>query len=338
MLNCKVFGIMKSFIDQLTYVALALLLAACDKSVELPKGSSPEIMLSADVVSMDRTRATEANVYTGTSTAGMEATVWFSRRCGVYEDNGTPTAPTFLPFRANIKYDSGNPTTVYVNPENKSHALTYPINDPVNNDVYCVGLYPQSGWSSADGTSATHPIDGSVDLMFADQIVGSWEAPFTTQQYKHLLTWVKFEAEASDIKAIDDWGAVTKVTVVSSNGVTITFPTTDGGESTIAYSASTAEIDALGGSTMPLSINLQSLGSLLCAPSSTMKLKIATENIAEKEIEVALKDENGNLITSAEQTAGKLFIINIYFNKFNHIEASCNLVPWNEQNVDLGGE
>lgn len=318
---------------------LGVVLVACHKSddtnFDLPADHNVQIALQAGVISMDSTRSLEANVYTGTSAAGMEAAVWFSRVCGVYEQNDAPQAPTFLPYRANVKYEGGSPTTVYVDPANKSQALAYPINDPVSNSVYCVGLYPDSGWASTDNRSVTHPIDGSVDLMFADQITGSWEYPFPSQQYRHLLTWIKLEAEVSDQKAIEDWGNVTKASIESSNGVTITFPTTEGGKSLIEYATSTTEIDALGAVSLPLSINSQDLGSLLCAPATRMKLKIATENVAEREVEVVLLDENGDEITSKEQTMGKLFIINIYFNKFNHIEASCNLVPWNEQEVDL---
>lgn len=338
MSNCKFCMIMNNNICRLAQVVLALFFVACDKNVEMPNVTSREIVLSAGVVSMDNTRVAEANVYYGTSAAGMEANVWFSRTCGVYEDNDSPVAPTFLPYRANVKYDSGNPTTVYVDPENKSQALTYPINDPVSNNVYCVGMYPQTGWSSADGRSVSHSINGTVDLMYAEQEVGSWNTPFGTQKYKHLLSWVKIEVEVPDQKAIDDWGALTKVAIESSNGVTITFPTTIGSESTIAYSDTKCDIDVLGGSSLPLTITSQSLDSMLCAPTTTVKLKIKTENVVERVVDVALLDENNDPITSLEQTVGKLFIINLYFNKFNHIEASCNLVPWSEQDVDLIGK
>lgn len=323
----------------LAIAIVALSLVACDKSnhgrVDVPTEGSPVITLSAGVVSMDNTRAFDANVYTGTSAAGMEAAVWFSKVCGVYEDNPTPQAPTYLPYHSIVKYESGSPTTVYVDPENKNFPLTYPINDAVGNSAYCVGLYPATGWTTGDGKSAYHPIDGSVDIMFADQIVGSWDTPFATQSYKHLLSWLKLEVKVADVSAIDQWGAVTKLSVESSDGVTITFPTTLDAYSTIEYAATTTEIDALRVAQLPLTVTAQSVGSLLCAPSSTIKLKIKTEKSDEMTIDVALSDANGNSITSAEQTASKLFIINIYFNTLNNIEATCSLIPWNEQNVDL---
>lgn len=333
---------MNSKIYFLASIVLALSLVSCDKDhgakVDMPAIKESVISLNAGIASMDSTRAMEADVYTGTSAAGMEAAVWFSRECGVYEYNDAPQAPTFLPYRANVKYENGSPTTVYVDPTNKNNPLTYPINDAAGNEVYCVGLYPNSGWVCADGKSVSHAIDGATDIMFADQIVGSWETPFATQEYKHLLMWVKVEAEVVDQMAIHQWGALENVSIESSNSVAITFPTS-GVNSTIEYAEEKVEINALGSVTsLPLTSTSQMLGSLLCAPTAKVKLKVKTENAEERVIEVALNDLNGNVITSPEQTVGKLFIINLYFNAFHNIEATCNLVPWNEQNVDLVGK
>lgn len=334
---------MNSKIYFLASIVLALSLVSCDNdhgaNVDMPAIKESVISLNAGIASMDSTRAMEADVYTGTSAAGMEAAVWFSRECGVYEYNDAPQAPTFLPYRANVKYDNGSPTTVYVDPTNKNNPLTYPINDAAGNEVYCVGLYPNSGWECADGKSVSHAIDGATDIMFADQIVGSWETPFATQEYKHLLMWVKVEAEVVDQMAIHQWGALEDVTIESSNGVSITFPTSGIANSTIEYAEDKIEINVLGSAaSLPLTSTSQMLGSLLCAPMSKIKLKVKTANIEEKIIEVALNDLSGNVITSPAQTVGKLFIINLYFNAFHNIEATCNLVPWNEQNVDLVGK
>lgn len=339
-MNCNYSKTMTNKISFLTQVLVALSLVSCNKGLDIqpdiPNDGEQTITLSADVRSMARTRVVDADVFTGTSADGMEATVWFSKECGVFEDNDNPQAPTFVPYRSLVKYDSGSPTTVYVDPQNKNFPLTYPINDAVSNDVYCVGLYPTSGWESADGTEATHAIDGKTDIMFADQIVGSWEKPFATQQYKHLLTWLKVEVKVAEVNAIEQWGAIEKLSVETSNSLTITFPTTSAGSSTVEYSTSKSEIDLLGGgSSLPLTITAQQVGSMLCAPSTSIRLKIGTEKVDEKIVDVVLRDTNGNSITSIEQTVGKLFIINIYFDTLNNIEATCSLIPWNEQNVDL---
>ena len=328
---------MKGKIYSLALVVLSLCLVACDKDTPVPITEGSPIFLSADVVSMDSTRAMEADVYTGTSVAGMQADVWFSRQIGVYPDNATPTAPTFLPYRAKVTYDEANPTTVYVDPVNKSNPLSYPIS--VGENVYCVGFYPYGSWQSADGKSATHIIDGVTDVMFADQIVGSWETPFGSQRYKHLLTWLKIEAEVADVVAIGQWGAVTKIGVETPMGVTVTFPTSVGVASTISYSAEKSEINALGSvPEVPLKVTAQEVGSLLCAPQASITLKVATTEMAERSIVVPLYDRDNNLITSPQQTVGKLIIINLYFTAFNNIEATCSLVPWNERNADIVGE
>lgn len=314
------------------YIFVALLMTtvvACE--IVGPDVERGAISLIADVDSHDSSPMVRGSVYTGTSAVGMTASVWFSTTSGQYIDNQTPVAPTFLPYRATVKYES-NPTTVYVNPATMENPLSYPTS---GDDVYCVGLYPQAGWSSSDGKSVTHTIDGTTDLMFAEQISGSWQTPFTNQTYKHLLTWLKFEVRVTTSEAIRQWGTLKKMSIINShNTVDITFPQTPGNKSVIDFVGAEQELIVMSGE-QDLTITAENVGWLLCSPCTEFKLKITTSEVENKEVMVSLYDMEGNKITDSQDAVGKLFIINLYFKSFNDIDATCSLIPWNEQNVDL---
>jgi hypothetical protein len=109
--------------------------------------------------------------------------------------------------------------------------------------------------------------------------------------------------------------------------------------STITYTGDSESLDAFTDATgLALSVTPMDLGGdLLCAPSKEVTLSIKTTT-AERTITVPLKDVNGNVLTDADylsKAVGKLFIVNLYFAPFKDIDATCSLIPWNEQNVDL---
>lgn len=339
-------------------ILFTLSITACEKSVDLPTTENYPIALVADVVSVNASRANEDDdyfIYKGTSAHDMTADVWFSTTKGKYPKNDAPQAPTFLPYHAKVTYDGGTPTTVYVNPDNRVNPLSYPLPDDTGNklDVYCVGLYPSGEWNFHKNdninneSTATHTITGKADIMFAEQLKGSWGEPFTTQTYQHLLTWLKFEIRATDVEAIEQWGNIKKISVMDvRDKVVITFPTNtavDNENSKLEYIDSDNkenEIKVKEDNT-PLTVTAQDFGSVLCAPSATIKLAIETEKKGTRTIEnIKLYDEQGAEITTTnyiKKTTGRLFIINLYFNKFNDIDASCSLIPWNEQDVNING-
>lgn len=303
---------------------LSILFSSCVKTDDITETDA--ICLRADVTSMAITRSAGDYAYTGTSVAGMEAEVWFSNESGRYPANGSQTAPTFIPYRAKVKYEDAHPTTVYVNPESKTDALSYPVNgDP----VYCVGLYPAGNWTSPDGTKAIHPIDGRSDIMYAPQLSGTWQNPLPVQHYFHKLTWLKVEGRATDPDAIDNWGKIQRISIVNrSSNIEITV--SDGA---VNFTGDKKELAALETAT-GLSVTVQDMGSLLCMPDTDYELKIVTEK-STKTLSVTLKDESGKGLTSASEAMGKLFIINLYFTPVNEINASCVLIPWFEQEVEL---
>lgn len=319
-------------------IVAVLLFVSCNNDIETFPFDNHEISLSATVADMAVTRAGYAGngngVYTGESATNLKAAIWFSNTIGEFPQNNAPSAPTYIPCRTSITYGA-NPIPVY--PINMSQPLTYPVGtspDP----VYCVGLHPADGWESENGNIATRDIDGNSDIMLAEQIMGKWDSPLATQQYKHLLTWLDLEMRATSAEAIEQWGKVKKVSVISPNSeVQIQFSKSADangniGNSTISYIGSEKELVALDDdSGVKLDFAYKNAGSLLCAPAKSYKLHIVTEHRT-KDVEVTLKTEDYNDITDAK---GKLFIINLYFTPYNDIDATCSLVPWNEQNIDI---
>lgn len=303
---------------------LSILFSSCVKTEDITDADA--VCLRADVTSLAMTRSADDFVYTGTSAAGMEAEVWFSNESGIYPANGSPVAPTFIPYRAKVKYEDANPTTVYVNPESKTDALSYPVN---GEPVYCVGLYPAGKWTSPDGTKAIHPIDGRSDIMYASQLSGTWQNPLPIQHYFHKLTWLKVEGRATDPDAIDNWGKILSISIVNPcSNIEITL--SDGAVNFTGEKKDLVALDTATG----LSVTVRDMGSLICTPDTEYEMKIVTEK-STKTVSVTLKDESGKDLTAAGEAMGKLFIINLYFTPFNEINASCVLIPWFEQEVEL---
>lgn len=298
-------------------LGVALIWASCSEQVlDMP---DLRVALDAEVQEMvqQESRAVSGvDIYTGTSGAGMKAAVWFSDTDGVYPES-SPASPTFLPYRANLTYDEGA-TIVYTQPETSEDPVSYVVEG--EDRVYCVGLYPQSGWTANDEkTVATHVVDGKQDLMFAVQQSGSMSDKIGKQTYRHLLPWVKFTVRATDPEAASDWGKVKNIQLVNAKGsVSITLGT---GE--VTYSSSSEDVEVLD-APLDLTVAIQDIGSALCMPSDGYGLNIVTD-----------KGEVKTLSLNLDFEAGKLYLVNLYFNPHNDINAVCSLVPWNEENVEL---
>lgn len=327
------------------YIYLLLTVCVISACTESFDGRAYEdIVLSAKVDAGIVSRNIVSKIYKGESVANMEATVWFSTEKGIYPKNDSPVPPTYLPYRANVKYAESGPTTIPIG--NTENVLAYPVDDDPDTPegVYCVGFYPQSGWDTeklGDGTTddkvAIHDINGSEDLMFAEQQYGTWENPFEVQTYYHLLTWVTIVARATAPDAIDSWGNIESLSIVSPHSkVRITLDKTIAG-SAVEYIEGEADIPVINTST-PLSVLATPLGDVLCAPAISYQLEITTSNGGKKGLSIPLEDENGIALSNENYAIGKQFIINLYFNSFNEINAMCSLIPWNEENIDLNGQ
>lgn len=315
---------------RISAIIFAILLVASCNDDKAPTMRDNSIGLNADIIAQQETRSGSLDIHKGTSTEGMTAGVWFSTTNGKYDT--TDPLLISLPFHSTIEYNGGEtPTTPYYDPDSKKNPLCYPTD---NTSVYCVGLYPTSGWewtTTADYTVARHTVNGKQDIMFAKQISGTWNNPFPRQQYKHLLMWIDVEMRATDHDAIRNWGKINTITIKSpSNKVAINLKS---GE--VDYNAGNAENIVISDTPTELETTIKSIGtSTLCIPQKEITLIIESDNFS-KEVNVNLVDAGGNLLDNDAAAAGKLFIINLYFNTFNEIYANCSLIPWNEQEIEL---
>ena len=322
--------------------------SGCTPSLE-PQGRAIALRVCMEDISADNNLLTKADVaarpFTGTPSVGneLETALWFSITKGSYSHN--PQAPTFLPCATSATYSSQTPVDIRTS---GGELLQYPIPEGgTSQEVYCVGFYPSTGWGELTDTpvtSATHKIDGSEDLMFADQMAGSYSENFQPQTYEHILTWVKINMSATSLKAASVWGAVESLEIDSPNdGVTISFPATDGQSSTIEYTGNKATFSvSLPTDDRNLKITTRTFGQVFCAPPEVVdgkhgyRLRVKTENLPQKEVFVELKKEdNITPVENAEYAIGKLFVINLRFNDIAVVEGVCTLKQWDDQSSDI---
>ena len=331
---------MKLKVDCIICVMLAIFVSACSND-GVNVANNQDIALRAAVVDIESSAVGRAVVsatdkeyrgYVPTSENPLDAKVLFSLTSGDYHHTTTPVAPTFLPCHTTIKYINGLMTIPDPYNGMALNTLRYPT---TNSTVYCVGLYPIADWTIADdgsgGTTLSHDIIGNEDLMFAPQITGSWNSHFGAQNYSHLLSWVKVIVCATDQEASDSWGRITQLSLSSASKVEIGL---SGGAAVIDYTGSTY-IDMID-NTNPaaLKITNQELGNVFCSPTTNFTINVATEyKTSTRSVIISIpKDINGNAITNP---AGRLFILTLYFNKFDIITGVCTLSAWNSVNENL---
>ena len=345
----------------------ALLLCGCAPSFE-PQGRSIALAVSFGEVVSDNELQTKAETqngsgvkaipFAGTPSADnrLNTALWFSTELGKYSHN--PTAPTYLPCATTFEYTSSTSTDIKTTADD---ILQYPI--PVNGvsqNVYCVGFYPSDNWgapiSSDPVSSASHVINGSEDLMFAEQIVGNYSVSFKTQTYNHLLTWVKINLSAKSLAATKVWGDIESLTIVSPNRqVNVTFPTTESGTSTVRYSENSVPFPLALPDNKALNLTTRTFAQAFCSPPAPAAknaggiyeyvessgafgyiVRVKATNLPEKEVFVKLmKEDNITPIPNAEYAKGKLFVINLHFNDVPVVEGVCTLKQWDDQSSDI---
>ena len=326
----------------LTYIsaiAAAFLLLSCTKSTSPDR--SNEFALSAVVGELGVEVKSSAVPFEGiSSTTPLKAKLLCSFDKGKYTH--APLSPWYVPCFTDVSFESEDVTFIKYD----SNSLTYPtpgdkVGDQTGN-IYCIGLYDgkeESEWRIQE-TFAMHTIDGSADLMFADQIASSWNSTSTPiQQYTHLQTWIKILASASTNDAAAQWGKITKVTIKSSIAVTISFPSGVTETSEISYSPLEQDIavyqDDLVGK--DLSITTTEIGSVFISPSTSLSVTVHTKEFPDGMTvnNIKLYDLQHNEITDISKIRGYLFVLNLNFTPLSIIEGICTLNYWNDQDEDI---
>ena len=321
-----------------------LLLFSCNRITSYE--GDERIAMSAIVNDMGGVESKAADPFEGiTSNKNLKAKVLFSFESGKYIN--AATYPWYIPSHTEVEYSGSDLTFIKYKENNVIYPTSTDIAQGHSETVYSVGLYPATDdWTfEEDGTSASHPIDGSVDIMFADQISGTWADPFTVQEYSHLQTWIRVLASANTIDAGAQWGKIQKVTIKSSKSIAITFPE-ENATSTVRYSDTLTDIvvydkdtDSENPDGRSLSITTSPIGEVFVSPQATLTVTVYTTTFPEgKTVEIKLHDiSNKEIPESAisEKVTGHLFVLNLNFNPLSIIEGTCTLQYWNDQDEDI---
>lgn len=319
-----------------------LLLFSCNRITSYE--GDERIAMSAIVNDMGGVESKAADPFEGiTSNKNLKAKVLFSFESGKYIN--AATYPWYIPSHTEVEYSGSDLTFIKYKENNVIYPTSTDIAQGHSETVYSVGLYPATDdWTfEEDGTSASHPIDGSADIMFADQISGTWTKPLTVQEYSHLQTWIRVLASANTIDAGAQWGEIEKVTIKSSDKVNIEFPASIGSKSTITYSDNKTDIVVYekknGSDGLDLSITTSPIGEVFVSPQATLTVTVHTATFTEgKTIEIQLRDLKNNIINESEvdtKVKGHLFVLNLNFNPLSIIEGICTLQYWNDQDEDI---
>ena len=339
-----------------SYIILVttLTLAACSNQTPYDHGNEPianNIALRATVEEIEVATRSEVTPFTGrvSSANPLNAEVWFSFDANTYDN--APQSPTWLPIHSTINFrgEVVDPKP-YTDASDEEHPLKYPTGTDSDKKVYCVGLAPVSvdgsRWESTDNKVATRPINGKEDLMFAPRIEGTWRQRFEIQQYEHLLTWVKINIIATSTEAIESWGKVKRIAIISNDGVEVTL-----GSDVIDYTDTFTELEVIS-TTEPavdLSTVITPIGSTLSSPPTSTttldnddntlayRVKVTTELGGDKEISVGITDFEDNAISTADRTVtcGKLYILELRFNEYDIVNGVCTLNSWQNQNENI---
>ncbi|MBQ5750496.1 MAG: hypothetical protein IIV86_04130 [Bacteroidaceae bacterium] len=335
------------------YIAtlLCLTLASClEKGDVLSSDDNREISVSAVVDEIKNIAVrSEEGAYIGTVPSAinnLEAAVWFSLQSGYYPEElpadasaemKALSAETNVPIHGEINYKSGTATF----PESDSEASQpkYPTTD---HPVYCVGLYPQDNWTvSADGTKATHALTGTEDIMFAPEISGKWNRHFTTQRFRHMLTWIKVCVCTTTTEASNYWGKLKKIIlkdVPDYLSIDLSIPESDSfaTEDVSMFSATTSDkVIMQSAEGLKMDIITQDVASVFCKPQRSYTLTIECENATTKDIPITLSVLEGEDASLLDYPSGLQYLLILYFHPFNVVEGVCTLNAWNAQNEDL---
>lgn len=324
-----------SRLNKIVALTIGALLTAC--SANGPDDDTPydgRIAIGAGIETMDgivsgrASDAVQASVVTDFShERPLEAAVWFS---GVKDEfrTGPQDDYTHLPAHIEMTFkERSKPAFACYDVANDIY-LRYKSSDSADK-VYCVGLYPATGWDETSSTVTSHAITGSEDLMFAKQIEGDWSSRFGDGlNFEHLLTWVTVVVLSTSHEAIDQWGDITRLEIVSQPTVSVSLA--DGRVEFSGYDKNILICDT----PMPLYITGHEIATVLCSPKTEYKLQLTTERFGLQTISVPINDPDGNPITDASKLIGKNIVITLYFGNVL-VDGRCTLSDWIDEDEEL---
>lgn len=234
----------------------------------------------------------------------------------------------------------------------------YPSKENTQSKVYFVGMHPQ-GWETVNENcdSATYTFTGKEDVMFAPRISGSYgentgeeDKPWPTFEFKHLLTWLRFEIMAESEAVSNAWGYLESIKIKSPNKVTVNLTKDDFVENEVVkfgdnlaelelYSADNQVFPKDDTQSLPYTEDKVEEAYVLCAPVearvrdeqsgdliSEYTLLIKTTKRPEKEIQLDLKKAQEEYFTGS--TRNTQFTIRLLFKMGNTINISTQAEEW----------
>jgi len=306
-------------------------MAACSENTSDEPAMSGNIQLGVAVGNLQSNSRANADPFLLQNGKPLKAAVWFRNDGGSYEHNPAANTTTHLPVHTTVEFNGTQPTYVmYQKEPDKYENIKYPTD---NTPVYCIGMYPDTDWTTTDNTNISHAIDGNADLMFAKEIRGSWNDNFTKQTYEHLLTWIKIDICATSHDAVDAWGTIKQITINSASEVSV-----DSQTGQYTYSG-VQEINTIDNDGKPLSTTINEVGSVFCSPKKEYTLKVTTVNKSNVEetrvFTLPLNTLENEELNEDSEARGKCFVYSLYFTPDSVIEGSCALNSWNNQNEDI---
>lgn len=294
-----------------------MMVSCLGKEADMPE-RRVSMKISVPQVSVISKAAVSANPFLGSdlSENALWAELWFSLQPGEYAVATPSNSDTYIPCHTEVIFSTNDITPILYN-GNETQALKYPTNEDY---IYCVGLYPQEVWRWDNQHKFVAPITGRDDLMFASEIKGRWDAQLKSQCFSHMLTWIKVVVCATSNEAAQIWGDISSISTSTAEEIRIS--EADGTGISYIGAQNLSMIDT----PVPLSINHRETGSVFCAPSSDITLKVTTSKglSASKRLTIA-----GGFL------AGKQYVIVLYFNELSIIEGMCSLNSWENQNDNL---
>lgn len=194
---------------------IATLASCSNEPISIEPNSDPykQIYLS---VALDKRASTRTpyELTAPTTEKPLNVDVWASTKKYIFPadtlDGSSPSGDVAL--HATARFQSGDP-----------QLLNQAIYKP-DRTVYFVAMYPQ-GWEARyEDTEANFTFNGAQDILFAPQIYGTYDIDYEktpTLHFYHLLTWLNFEIKAEDEDAINAWGKVKNIRIISNKDVCI---------------------------------------------------------------------------------------------------------------------
>lgn len=330
----------------LVLITIAAVFASCQKQTAVGTGPK-EITLCARV--LNDTGETKAPYELDVPTAEnpVTAAIWASTTSKSYQGSQTsepgPEA-TKIDYHNSTCFTSGTKQLL-------DHQLFYPENKA---PVYFVGFCPrsESGWA-VEGEPvyniARYEFDGKTDVMYASETSNTIEYSSMDLQleFRHVLTWLRFNVVA-DKEAIEAWGRLKKITVVSNKQVkinvsnnTCAFDQVNNEFSTYCTAKGVFTDTKFAEQLIELTTSPQEVAYTLCAAvdagaadgENEYTINIETEYRPDTNVSINLKAANNADFSGL--TEGRQFTVTLRFKLGDNITASACVSEWKNGGIGV---